>query len=254
MSIKDNHTARLSPRKWPLLKGSAIGLRAVVVGFALFLLAGSSGFAQRGFGLKFAADFNTFFRPQEYDVIDGHFSNMVIGPFYKAYFKNGGVDVGINLRYKNNTDGGFPNLPLIMQDFKGEHNIGLTALEMDFKAGPRFGVFNPKLGYILGYRFKHEGFLEDGSTQEVNPVYLSLPLGASFEFPTGYGSVGAGVFWEIGLTNVIKKPDSFTGAGLYDGSKIRSFNAELFILFSAGKQEPRKPPPPPPDYDPDSLK
>lgn len=217
------------------------------------LLAGSWAWGQRGLGVKFAADFNTFFRSQEHDVVDGFYSNMVIGPFYKAYFKNGGFDVGVNFRYKNNTDRGFPNLPGVMEDFRDDNNIGLTALEMDFKVGPRFGVFNPKMGYILGYRFKSDGFLEPGSPETVNPVYLSLPLGCSAEFPTGYGSVGAGIFWEVGLTNVIKKPDSFTGQGLYDGSKVRAINVELFILFNAGRQEPRKPPPPPPDYDPDSL-
>ena len=78
--------------------------------------------------------------------------------------------------------------------------------------------------------FKREGFLEDGEQADLNNIYVALPFGVSIEGPTGYGSVGFSVFYEIGLNNVIKNPDP-RGLQDFDGSKIRGLNFELFVLF-----------------------
>lgn len=192
--------------------------------------------AQRGIGFRFASDINYFFRSKSNELIDGAWSHIVIGPYFSAYYNNGGAQVGFNFIYKNNQDTGFPNFPGVMEDISGDHNIGITALEMDLKVGPRFGVVNPKIGYLVSYWFKREGFLEDGAAVELNNWNVQLPFGATFDFPTGYGSVGFGLFFEVGLTNVIKNPDrnSFQN---FNGSRVRAVNAELFILIATGKQE-----------------
>ena len=83
-------------------------------------------------------------------------------------------------------------------------------------------------------------------TDPLNRLNFQFPLGLSVEGPTGYGSVGFSVFYEIGLTNVLRNPTP-TGLEDWDGSKVRAVNVELFILFKSGKQEakvgPSMPPP-----------
>lgn len=201
--------------------------------------------AQRGIGMRFAGDFNYFFRAKEFDVIQGMWSNGSIGVFYQAYFNNGGFRTGLNLRYKNGNGKGFPSFPVVMADFRDGNNTGLTALEFDLKVGPRFGFVNPQIGYEMGYRIVATGFIEDGVVGKVNPVYVTLPFGCAFDFPTGYGSVGFGVYYDIGLTNVIKNPNPISGQ-LYDGSKVRTLSFEITTVFMSGMQKRKAPPPPPP--------
>lgn len=205
---------------------------------ALALLLPESGQAQRGVGMRFGSDFNYFFRADQQPLVDGWWSHLVFGPYYQAYFNDGGAQVGLNVLYKGNTGSGFPNFPVISRDFGGDstQNVGITALELDLKVGPRFGIFNPKIGMLLSYWLKRDGFLEPGETATLNRMNFQFPIGLSVEGPTGYGSVGFSVFYEIGLTNVIRNPDP-NGPQDFNGSKVRALNVELFILFQAGKQE-----------------
>lgn len=212
---------------------------------AAFLIAVcfQTGQAQRGLGLRFGSDFNHFFRADQQPLVDGWWSHLVFGPYYQAYFDDGGAQIGLNILYKNNGSGGFPNFPVIQNDFADDQNIGVTALELDLKVGPRFGLINPKIGALVSYYFKREGFLEAGETAPLNNIHLLFPIGVSIEGPTGYGSVGFSVFYEIGLTNVISRPG--TGIRDFDGSKIRSLGIELFVLFKAGEQKRKFAPPMP---------
>lgn len=214
-----------------------------LLGFLLFnlLLAATSVQAQRGFGFRFSSEFNHFFRSEQYDLIDGSWSHIVIGPYYQSVFENGGAQIGLNFIHKG--DKGFGDMPVVQRDYNGAHTIKNTALEMDMKVGPRFGPINPKIGYLIGYRFIQEGFLVDGSTMEINRWYVSLPFGATAEFPTGYGSVGFGIFYDVGMTNVIKNP--LPNSRGWNGSKVRSINIELFVLVMSGKQKPKSRPKPP---------
>lgn len=213
---------------------------------ALLLLSlsvcGSTLVAQRGFGFRFASNFNHFFRAEQNALIDGSFSTLVIGPYYQAYFSNGGWQAGLNFVQKGNTDKGFPNLPVVMRDYNGPHNVGFTALEFDMKVGPRFGPINPKIGYIIGYRFKHEGMVEPAFDYELRDMYVNLPFGVTADFPVQYGSVGFGIHYLVGLTGQMKPP-----AGInpnFTAGTQRALNIELFVVFASGKQERPVPPPP----------
>ena len=224
-------------------------LRALAVVFMVSLCFFQDGNAQRGFGMRFGTDFNYFFRSQQHPLVDGWWSHMVIGPYYQAYFPDGGAQIGLNFLYKGNTPNSF-NLPVIQRDYGDDpnQNVGLTALELDFKVGPRFGIFNPKIGMLLSYWMKRDGFVPVGTTDEVHRMNFQFPIGLSVEGPTGYGSVGFSVFYEIGLTNVLKNPNP-TGLEDFDGSKVRALNIELFILFKSGKQAPKVGPSMPPPVD-----
>mgnify|MGYP003692219957 CR=1 FL=1 len=195
--------------------------------------------AQRGVGFRFGTDMSHFFRAENHPLVDGWWSNLVFGPYYQAYFEDGGAQIGLNILYKNNDDKGFPNFPVIQRDFKSNQNIGLTALEMDLKVGPRFGLFNPKIGLSVFHCLKREGFLEDGEVADLNSTYVALPFGLSIEGPTGYGSVGFSVYYNVGLNNVIKAPSA--GLRDYDGSKIRTLRFEIFVLFKSGSQKEKHP-------------
>lgn len=207
---------------------------------ALLLLALAPLQAQRGIGFRFGSDFDHFFRADEHPLVDGWWSHMVIGPYYQAVFQDGGAQIGLNFLYKSNSDRGFPNLPVIMRDWRDGQEIGLTALELDLKVGPRFGIFNPRIGYQVMYCFKREGFLEPGDTSRLNRTYALLPFGLALEGPTGYGSVGFGIFYNIGLNNVIKAPTP--GLRDFNGSKLRGLRFEFTILFNAGSQKEKHPP------------
>lgn len=216
-----------------------------ILRFALLcvlLFTGSALCAQRGFGFRFASNFNHFFRAEQNALIDGSYSTMVLGPYYQAYFNDGGFQVGFNFVQKSNTDKGFPNMPVIMKDFNGPHNVGMTAVEFDLKVGPRFGPINPKIGYILGYRFKHEGMVEPAFDYKVRPIYINLPFGVTADFPTQYGSVGFGVHYLVGLTGQMKKPAGFVNE--FNAGTSRAFNIELFVVFASGNQDRPVPPPP----------
>jgi hypothetical protein len=222
----------MNPRPVNILIRTALALTISLSAIALH--------AQRGIGFRFGTDMNHFFRADRHPLVDGWWSHLLFGSYYEAYFQDGGAQFGLNILYKNDRDKGFPNFPVVQRDWRDNQNIGLTALEMDLKVGPRFGLFNPKIGCNIMYCFRREGFLEAGdTTSSLNRVYGLLPFGLSLEGPTGYGSVGFGVFYNIGMNNVIQAPTP--GLRDYDGSKIRGLRFELNIVFSAGEQKEKHP-------------
>ncbi|MDP5169693.1 MAG: hypothetical protein NWR72_05570, partial [Bacteroidia bacterium] len=95
----------------------------------------------------------------------------------------------------------------------------------------------PKIGYIFGYRFNQSGFFVPGVEAKINPIYLMLPFGASFNLPTQYGSVGAGAYYNVGIFNVLRSPGGNSGA-LYNGGRHRYVNFEIVVTF--GNQMPRE--------------
>jgi hypothetical protein len=205
----------------------------------LLMLLPTALMAQRGLGFRFGTDVNHFFRAEDHPLVNGAWSQMVFGTYYQAVFQDGGAQFGLNVLYKNSSGKGFPNFPIVARDWRSGQNVGLTALELDLRVGPRFGVFNPRIGYQLFYCMKRDGFLEAGDSSKLNRTYAMLPFGLSIEGPTGYGSVGFGIFYNIGLNNVIKAPTP--GLRDYDGSKFRGLRFELTIMFSSGEQKERHP-------------
>lgn len=209
--------------------------------FLLLLPASTS--AQQGFGMRFASNINYFPRHEEFDLLPGSFTSGVFGVFYRTYNAYGGLELGLNANYKNFTGKGLPNFPVVMQDFNTGKKAGFTALELDLKVGPRFGAFNPKIGYIFGYRFKQSNFtvfdpLPD--TISFNKLYMLLPFGASFDFFTGFGTVGIGAYYNVGILNVRHSTPNYNrrafDGGIYPGGKWSSFNFEITVTFNTRNQ------------------
>jgi hypothetical protein len=152
--------------------------------------------------------------------------------FYRIYAPNRGIELGLNINYKDGDGSGFPNLPIIMTDFDATNmqSVGMTALEADLKVGPRFGGIHPKIGYILGYRLRDENFLEEGSPNEINAWYFQLPFGCTVALPTSYGSVGFGATFELDLTNVIKNNTTLPGSS-FRGGRQHAINLEISLTF-----------------------
>lgn len=206
------------------------------IALCLCLLMSGTLFAQEqrpwdAVGLRFASYINWFPRANEYSLAPGAYTTGVLGVYYKKFSPTSGYEVGINVNYKNADDQGFPNLPVIMRDFgdSPDQNVGVTGIELDLKAGPRFGPIHPKIGYVLGYRVNPMGFFEAGTDQTPNRIYLLLPLGTSVDLPTRWGSVGFGSFFHIGLLNVASKPDGFVGN--WDGGRLRAVSFEIIVSY-----------------------
>lgn len=212
-------------------------IRRTVLAFSLLVLA-LGGYSQQdsvlkqesiqGIGFRFGSHFNHFPRSDEFNLVSGWFSTGVLGAYYHNYKQFTALELGINLVYKNAGDNGFPNLPVIMEDFQDDQATGVTALETDLKVGPRLGYFQPQIGYVIGYYFNAEGFEQD-NPRDINRVYVHLPFGCSFRLPTNYGFVGIGAHYYVGLANVIKKPDNAPTD--FNGGRIRAFHIELTMSF-----------------------
>jgi hypothetical protein len=199
--------------------------------------------AQRGVGFRFATGLNYFYRGEEHPVVDGWWSHLVVGPYYQAVFSNGGYQVGLHLIHKGQLGqkGGGLSLPIVMRDITKGQNVGITAIEGEVKVGPRFGPINPRMGFEFAYILMQRGWTDDTTqTVNLNKTYFTLPFGFSAEFPTQYGSVGFGVYYKVGLSNVIARPPGYPGD--WNGSRLRSLQIEVTNLFNAGKQKPRRPP------------
>lgn len=208
------------------------------VALLICLLVSLTGYAQKGVGMRFATNINHFPRYEESELQPGAFTTGIFGLFYRKYNAYGGAEVGINVNYKNATGKGMPNFPVVMRDYKTQDKVGMTALETILLVGPRFGAFNPKTGYIFGYRFNQLNYstikpLPD--TMRYNNVYFNLPFGASFDFFTGFGTVGVGAYYQIGLINVMRKPPSWRES-MYPGGKWNAVNIEITVTFNSGKQ------------------
>lgn len=184
-------------------------------------------FAQTGIGFRFGSDINSFNNSGAYPLVQGQFSNLVLGGYYKKYKRTGGAEIGLNLILKNANGA---NIPLLMSDFGASQNTSITAFEIDFKIGPRFGYFYPKLGVLAGYRSNAQGFLLSTAPPEyrINPYYITIPIGLTIELPTRWGAVGLSGFYKIGLTNFILNPD---GRSNWDGATLRAVNFELHYTF-----------------------
>lgn len=185
--------------------------------------------AQTGGGLRVGTDVNNFNNVGSYPLVQGSFTNLILGAFYKQYSRFGGVEAGMNLLLKSG------NLPIVMSDFAADQSTSLTALEADFKVGPRFGIFYPKLGVQGGYRAMARGFLTAAAppNYRINPWYLHVPLGLAVEFPTQWGAAGVAFTYKIALTNFILNPD---GRSNWDGGSLRALNIELQFTFGEPPQ------------------
>ena len=199
----------------------------------LFLII-TQALAQSGVGLRFASNLNHFPRAKDYQLIQHWYSTGVLGAFISRYKPNSGFEAGINVMYKNGKEGGF-NLPVIMRDFAQDvPRVGVASIEMDLKVGPRFGAFNPKIGYILGYRLSSANFQEEGAEGKVNRPYLMLPFGVSVNLPTNYGSVGFGGYYNVGIFNVLSDPNPGGGA-IYDGGRHQYINLEITVTYDTDR-------------------
>ncbi len=200
---------------------------------AILLSICTTSFGQEGIGLRFATNLNYFPQPSVQNLISNWFSTGVFGIHYNQYKKNHGFEVGLNLQYKNGDDSGFPNLPVVMEDFGDGQGAGLTSIEMDLKVGPRFKFLYPRIGYILGYRFEATGF-QSTPTLDINAWYLTLPFGSAAIFPTNFGTVGVGAYYYVGVTNVLKNPDSNNNGNIpFDGGRMRSINLEITVSYQS---------------------
>ena len=182
--------------------------------------------AQTELGIRFASNFNYFPDAQALGLAEDFFSTGVLGVFVARYQTESRIEAGVNLIHKSANDNGFfPNLPLVMQDFNDTQRVGLTAVEAHFRAGPSIGIFNPKIGYVIGYRLQTEGFQTSGQGA-INNTYFALPFGFSLDLPTNFGSVGFGASYYLGISNVVKGSGNRNGQG-----RIRALNFELTVGY-----------------------
>ena len=121
-----------------------------------------------------------------------------------------------------------------MEDFSDDQSVGLTAIELDFKAGPRFGWFYPRIGGIVGYRLAAEGFQPDKAEPDpIKKFYLHIPFGAAALFPTNFGSVGFGAYYQLGGSKVLDIDDEdvvLIGRGPIGGA-WRAINFEIVVTY-----------------------
>lgn len=199
-------------------------------GLLIFLMGTMQAQQYKGVGLRFASNINYFPHAIQYNLVQKGFTTGVLGMYWSNYAPRSGFEIGANVVYKNSDNKGFPNLPAVMADFSPNQSVGITAIEMDLKVGPRFNAWNPKIGYVLGYRFTSEGFLRDGASGEIQSLYIMLPFGLSGIWPTNFGTVGVGAFYNVGLLNVLKDPNPRKGS-LYDGGRHRYINLELIVTY-----------------------
>jgi hypothetical protein len=200
---------------------------------ALWILAPLALAAQMGVGLRFGAAFNYFLNAQKYPLINGFYSNTVVGPTFKTYFRNGSIEAGAAWIYKQKP--GLFNLPLVQQNFVETDSTSINGVELDFKGGPRFFNFLcPRLGIIGGYRWIQRGLLEPRSKENVNAFYAMVPVGVSADFNTGFGTTGVAFYYQIGLANVIRSPKTPVGG------RMHAFYFEIHVMLDLipGKQTP----------------
>ncbi|MEO0583123.1 MAG: hypothetical protein AAF135_12945 [Bacteroidota bacterium] len=200
----------------------------------ILMLASWTGLsAQKYFSMHFATDINYLTQADGLALAPSAFTTGKFGLHYASYKEASGFELGLNVNYKDGDGQGFPNLPVVMRDWGENQNVGNFSVEMDVKVGPRIWPIYPKIGYILGYRFTQTGFTTDGEEVKLNPIYLNLPFGLSMNWPTGYGLVGFGAFYNVGVLNVVGNPDPSTGS-LYEGGRHRSITVEMTVYFESG--------------------
>jgi len=184
-------------------------------------------------GFRFSSNINYFFRAADHELANSAFTTGVFGPYYRIDRPFSSFEAGINFVFKNADESGF-NLPGIMQDFDDEQQVGLTAMEIDIKVGPRFDWFYPRIGFIIGYRFQSSGFQPDVAEKDpIQNFYLHLPFGAAAIFPTNWGSVGFGGYYQIGVSKVldIEEDNVITIADSPTGGRWRAVNLEIIVTY-----------------------
>jgi len=199
----------------------------------LLILLIFSGFVQaqyKGVGLRFASDFNHFYRSKENILSDGWFSNAIIGTYFAAFSKHGGIELGANFLYKPQKNSF--SFPLIQRDLSKDSslNVGLSAFEGEFKFGPRIlRLIYPQSGYVFGFRTKSIGFSEaSAGPQTVKKFYMSIPVGCSVYLPTAFGTTGFGIHYDIGVTNVLNNNNSKSEA---QNGRLNSIRFQITVMF-----------------------
>ena len=238
LTVKSQSLTRTNPTTSIALDKRIARMKNLLL-LLISLLATSSLFAQKdeirpwnAVGIRFASYLNWHPRGNEFLLQDGAYTTGALGAYYKRFGPTTGFEVGLNLNYKNGDDRGFPNLPVVMRDWGADsQNVGLTSVELDFKAGPRFGILHPKIGYVFGYRLRRSGYLTDAapSTWRINRLYILLPIGMSVDLPVRWGSVGFGGFFHVGLLNVVSEPSS--NQGNWEGGRLRAVSFEVIVSY-----------------------
>ncbi|MEM9932415.1 MAG: hypothetical protein AAF824_02330 [Bacteroidota bacterium] len=196
----------------------------------MFLLFWGMSFlqAQNGVGVRFIGNFHYFHQPEEVGLIDSWFSSGGLGVFWSQYKENSGVELGMNVIFKDPAGDG---LPVIMQDFGDDQTIsGLGAFELDLKAGPRFGILHPRIGAVLGYRWTASGFQEI-EDKDINDWYFHLPFGTAVSFTSNFGYINTGIYYHVGVSNVLKNPN----VDNFNGGRMRMLSVEISVIFASRK-------------------
>jgi hypothetical protein len=194
--------------------------------YASWMCLCSLALAQQGFGLSFQGRFNYFTDTGE-PVPPGWFSDGAIVLTYKSYWWGAGFETGLTWVYKGGPQE--VRLPLLNNDFRQGQITAYKAVEGAFRFGPRWKVFYPRTGLVGGYRYQQLNLSDPQSGRLPNPWYATLPLGLSIELPTGFGTTGFSVYYEIGLTNHLKRPANISGA--YEGTKLRRLTFEIHVMW-----------------------
>ena len=186
--------------------------------------------AQRGFGLSFQGRFNYFTDTGE-PVPSGWFSDGGIGATYKNYWWGAGFEAGLTWVYKGGPQE--VRLPFINSDFRRGQVTAYKAVEGAFRFGPRWKVFYPRTGLVVGYRYQQLNLSHPQSGRIPHSWYATLPGGLSIELPTGFGTTGFSGYYEIGLTNHLRRPAGVSGN--YEGSKLRRLVFEIHVLWGESR-------------------
>lgn len=187
----------------------------------------------KALGFRFGADFNHFYQPErQTPLIDGYFSTVVLGAFYKHYYTNGLIEAGVNFVIKEQ-EGGL-TFPVVMQNFRDTENSGMTAVEFQFMVGPRLWYFYPKFGFLASRLIHMDGMISDRALNlELTRWNLTIPVGFAFDFPTSFGSTGFGGYYDVGLSRIIESRD------YQHGGRLRAWNFELHVAFRLGQSSAR---------------
>ncbi|MCX8111901.1 MAG: hypothetical protein N3E49_01695 [Bacteroidia bacterium] len=185
----------------------------------------SSLWAQWGVGLLFQGRFN-YATDRGDPVPVGWFSDAAVGLHGKSYWWGAGWEASLLWVYKGAP--GEVRLPLVNQDFHSGQVTAYKAVEGAFRFGPRWKVFYPKTGLVVGYRYQQRG-LSTHPTRSVNRWYGFVPIGLTVELPVQFGTTGLSAYYEIGVSNILQRPP--TGGGVYEGAKLRRLLFEIHVMW-----------------------
>lgn len=184
-----------------------------------------------GWGFRIATDIQKLSGGADgLQYLPGSYSNLVLGAHYRRLNRFGGYELGLNLLYK----GEDMDLPVVAQA-ENDAPVGILGGELQLLAGPRFlDYFFPRIGVQAGYRsFQNLTALYDNNTGtpvlvDATQWYARVPLGLQLEFPTVWGGVGAGAFYQVALTNAFQNPG---GVSNWQGGAANSWRFEVSVRF-----------------------